>query len=134
MKKIGGLLLFVLFFSSCEKEKNDTEPTLDNFVGVWNCVETSSLNGGASFEVHINKSTTVSSQINIENFYNYGFSFIAYAEVNAASTEFVIPAQIIQGNTVSGSGMLVGTETINMSYTVDNGSDIDYVTASLTKQ
>lgn len=135
MRKIACLVL-VLIVSSCAKEESPTpsDDPRDAFVGAWDCEEESQITGTTTFEVHIGKSSVNSSQITIENFYQYGFSFKPYAEISSAGTDFTIPSQVVKGNNIKGSGTLLGTSTINMSYTVDNGSDVDNVTAVLTKK
>ena len=135
MRKIPFLLLI---FAAASCQKDETAPASSDprtpFAASWNCEENSKQNGTSTFEVHINKSTTSSSQLLIENLYNYGLSFVPYAEINSAGTGFTIPSQVVQGNNVKGSGTLLGTTTINMSYIIDNGSSADSVTAVLTKK
>lgn len=135
--RIFLVLCIIISFTACEKDDTTTptsEDPRDIFIAAWSCQEDSQLSGTSVFEVHINKSSINSSQIILENLYNYGFSFAPYAEINSTGTGFTIPSQIIQGNSVKGEGTILGTNTINMSYTVDNGSDIDSVTAELTKK
>ncbi len=135
MKKSGLMLLILFVLSACEKEEDPTpSDPRDSFTGAWSCDEDSRENGVSVFEIHINKSSANTSRITVENLYNYGFSFSPYAEINTSGTGFTIPSQVIQGNTVKGSGVLLGTITINMDYIIDNGVDTDTVTAVLTKK
>lgn len=139
MKKLRKLssifLLLVLSFQACQPdETEEPAPTdeRDKFVASWKCTEQSNQTGtNPAFNVHINKSTTNASQIVMENFYGMGFDKKPYAEVSGNS--ITIPTQIVSGNTIKGSGNLSGTSTINMNYTVNDGSTIDSVKATLTK-
>jgi hypothetical protein len=129
------LLCAVLFVASCKKDEQEppasTGDPRDKFIATWTCQENSQVNSTSTFSVHISKSTTDSTEILFENLYNYGFNFKPYAQVNG--NNFVIPSQVISGNTIQGSGSLTGNNTINMSYTVNDGSTVDNATAVLSK-
>ena len=128
----------ILSAASCApEEEEEPDPTTtdarDKFVHTngWSCAESSSQSGTSSFTVHINKSTSNTSQIFIENFYNFGFQNKATATVSGSS--FTIASQTLAGNTVQGSGTMQGNGTVTMNYTVNSGSSIDTCTATLTK-
>lgn len=132
-----ALLLVVLATASCQPDEDQPEPTptddRDKFVNTngWSCQENSSQTGASTFTVHILKSSANSSDIQIENFYNFGFQNKATAAVNGSS--FTIASQQLSGNTIQGSGAYQSNGTITMNYTVNNGSAIDTCSAVLTK-
>jgi hypothetical protein len=127
----------VLAVSSCAPEEENPTPTptddRDRFVNAngWSCQENSSETGASTFTVHILKSSSSTTQIQIENFYNFGFTNKATATTSGNS--FTIASQQLSGNTIQGSGALQANGTITMNYTVNNGTTIDNCTAVLTK-
>jgi hypothetical protein len=138
MKKIKHLFSLLILSSvllvGCQPEEEDPTPSddRDKFIGTWSCAETSSQNGSSTFEVHINKSTTSTSQVVIENFYNYGFNKSATASISGSS--LTIASQSFSGTTIQGSGTSNSSTKISMNYTVNDGSDTDTVSAVLTKK
>lgn len=136
MKKIRILLpllvLMVFFLPACQPDEQDPAPTdsRDKFVGSWKVNEVSRQTGSnPAFLVDISLSSTNASQIVIANFYNLGFQFQAYADVN--SNSLTLPLQVISGSTVKGSGTYDGPTKLTMNYIVDN----DTITSAIfTKQ
>ena len=135
MKKLTPYLAaftLALFISSCADEPTTPADERDKFVGSFTCQETSTQNGGSTFTVHVNKSSSVTTEMEIENFYNLGFQNKAIAGVSGSA--FTISSQLYSGNTINGSGTSTGSTTFNMSYYVNDGSTIDTCTATCTKQ
>jgi hypothetical protein len=137
MKNLRTLLLFLSVSAtfglvSCQP---DEEPTpadpRDPFVASWTCNENSSQIGASTYTVHINKSTTNTSQVQIENFYNIGFANKANATISG--TSITINQQTYNSNQLHGSGTKTGANTISLTYYMDNGSTIDTCTATLTR-
>jgi hypothetical protein len=121
-----------LFAVSCQPDEAEPADDRDKFVDVWHVVETSSQIGNTNYDVHINLSTTSTSQVLMENFYNVGFSFKAVAGVSG--TSLTLANQTYNASQLQGSGSMSGNNTINMSYTVNDGSSIDTCTAVFTRQ
>lgn len=135
MKKLTpyfAAIALAIFISSCADEEPTPTDDRDKFVGAFTCQESSSANGSSTFTIHVNKSASVSTEIEIENFYNLGFQNKAIAGVSASS--FNIASQLYSGNTINGSGTSTGSTTFNMTYYVNDGSSIDTCTATCTKQ
>lgn len=141
MKKLISIsvvltLFGVLFFASCAKEDPATpnNPTSTDprakFHGNWNISETSTdLGTVPPYVVTISDSSDAS---HILFAYLYGFSKKTYGTVSG--NNFTIPVQLIQGQNVSGSGVLTNANQINMKYLVQSTSThYDTVTAILTK-
>jgi hypothetical protein len=126
----------VLFLSSCAEEE-PAEPTdpgtssdpRDKFTDFWSIAESSQDFGTSTYNVTIADSSNVSY---ITLGYLYGFNKKAYATVSG--NNFTMPVQLIAGNNVSGTGLLVNPNQINFVYYVQSTSThIDTVTAQLTK-
>ncbi|GAB4135145.1 MAG: hypothetical protein Fur0041_09000 [Bacteroidia bacterium] len=138
MNKFSLLILSVfafasLTFVSCQPDEDPTPADdRDKYVDQWVCNENSSQIGQNSYIIHINKSTTNSGQILIENLYNIGFNYKATADVSGSS--FNIPQQTYYSNQLRGSGTMPGNNTINLTYYIDNGTTIDTCVATLTRQ
>jgi hypothetical protein len=125
--------LIGLAFVSCQPEEEPTPADArDPFVDSWTCAENSSQIGSTSYTVHINKSTTNTSQIHIENFYNIGFQFKSNATISAS--DVTINQQTYNGNQLNGTGNKTSPNTITLTYYVNNGSTIDTCSATLTRQ
>jgi|ERR1019366_596092 hypothetical protein len=135
MKKITLYTLAILLFgtlclSSCKKTE-DTAPSTstanNGFPGNWHNSENSSINGPATYPITVTDSTALIILFS----YLYGF----HTKINATiiNNNFTIPSQVIEGNSVSGSGVLANSTRINMIYVVNNGLNKDTVTAVLTR-
>ncbi|MFY9310476.1 MAG: hypothetical protein WAQ28_15635 [Bacteroidia bacterium] len=139
MKNAIQLLLAViftgtLFLTSCAPE-DDEQPTptssdpRDKFHGNWAVSENSVDYGPSTYNCTISDSSA-SPYIFIA--YLYGFNKKLYSSVSGSN--FSIPSQIIQGNSVTGNGVLVNANQINLTYYVQTSiSHTDTVTATLTK-
>lgn len=120
-------------FIACQPEEDPTPADArDLYVDSWTVSETSSQIGATSYTVHINKVSTNTTQVQIENFYNIGFSF--KANVNIDGSSMTIPLQTYNGNQLRGNGTKTGANAISMTYYVDNGTTVDSCTATLARQ
>jgi hypothetical protein len=128
-------LTMILVLPSCEKEDEpepETSGTTDpraKFHGHWYNSEISSANGSSTYYVEIGDSSNAS-YILFAGL--YGYQAKVYATINTNS--LTIPEQIVEGNKVSGSGTLVNSNQISLSYLVWlGGSNYDTVRSTLTK-
>jgi hypothetical protein len=130
------ILFGTLILSSCSKTDDpaatptttSTDPRA-RFVATWFISEHSSVTGNGTYYDTIVDSSNTSY---ILHKFLYGFHTGVKATYNG--NNFTIPSQIIQGTTVSGSGVLVNANRINMNYLVwSGGSNYDTLTAVLTK-
>lgn len=136
LKSVLLVTLFGLTFTACQEDtfEDDTSDVRDRFVGTWTVSETES-NQTRNFDVTISKSDFNSSRINIFNFYKLGQQDSVIASVSTVSSNTItIPNQVIQ-NTYgfSGSGVLQDDNTIEFSYTVDDGNGDVNVTAVFSR-
>lgn len=131
-KLVLAIVPAAFFIVSCQPDEQEPTDDRDKFVDVWHVVEQSSQIGTTNYDVHINLSTTNTSQVLMENFYNVGFSFKAVA--NVSGSNLTLNSQTYNGAQLQGSGSMSGNNTINMNYTVDDGSAVDTCTATFTRQ
>ncbi len=121
------------FFVACAPEEEPTPADArDLYVDSWTVNENSTQIGSTSYTVHINKVTTNTTQVQVEDFYNIGFSFKAKVDIDGSA--LTIPLQTYNGNQLRGSGTKTSANSINMTYYVDNGSSVDTCTATLARQ
>jgi hypothetical protein len=125
-------ILVSAVFVSCQPDEETPADARDPFVAAWTLNENSSQIGATQYTVHINKVTTSTTQVQIENLYNIGFNFKAIAEISG--TSMTLNQQTYNGNQLHGSGTKTGTNSITMTYYVNNGTTIDTCTATLSRQ
>lgn len=138
MKKLISLSASILFFgilflASCAKEEDEPEPANSDprarFHGNWAVSENSKDYGPSTYNVTVTDSSNTS---HILIGYLYGFNKRTYATVSGNSIS--IPSQTIQGNNVSGSGVLTSSTRMDLKYLVQTTSThYDTITAVLTK-
>lgn len=130
----AATLIGTLFLTSCAPE-DDPEVTPESsdprakFHGNWAVSENSNDFGSSTYNCTI---TDSSASPYIFMAYLYGFNKKVYSSVSG--NNLTIPSQIIQGNSVSGSGTLTNANQVNLTYYVQTSlSHYDTVTATLTK-
>jgi hypothetical protein len=125
-------ILLAAFVASCQKLDSGSDDVRDNLLGSWSCKETSQSFGITNFVVDISKSTTDTTKIFIDNFYQLGTGTDVYAKINGFS--LTIPSQTVDGHQFSGTGTISSNyKTINLTYAVVTGSETDHATAVYTK-
>jgi len=122
-----ALMALLIFFSGCEETNDiisDADPR-DDFIGEWSCNEVPAKRN--SYRVNISYDDSNSSQVLLFNFGLFGQNASAYGII--AGNDVTVPLQEIQGDwSVDGQGELVDEETIEWTYTLDDGADrIDYI-------
>ena len=128
-----------LIIISCKPDKTDdptapspTTDARDKYIGSWLCNENSKVSGQTSYTVSISKSTSSSSEILIDHFYDLQ----AQARATVASNNISIPYQ--QLGTIgfaSGSGTLSSSGTnLALTYTTNVAGNKDTCTANCVKQ
>jgi hypothetical protein len=121
----------LLFITACEIDPDLTTDPRDNFVGTWTVNEQSALYGTNNYTAVIVKDPGNSTQVLIRNFYHFGMDEDTWAIPTISS--ITIPEQLVCNHTVKGNGTR-NKNQITWSYTVNDGADIDQVTAVYTKQ
>ena len=132
MKKVIELslttaLFGVLILTSCSKQ--DAPAPTPTFIGTWHVSENSKDYGASTYNCTISDSSDATHLLFT---YLYGFNKKIYGTHSGSNV--TIPSQSVQGNSVSGSGVLANANRINLSYWVrTTTTHYDTVTAVLTK-
>lgn len=138
-KLIYILFVFLtLYLVSCQSDKNNdpiapaTGDARDKYVGTWMCNEISQVIN-SSYTITISKSTTNSSEIIINKFYN----LTTQARASVAGNKITIPYQSLSSlGFASGTGTLAVNETnLALNYIVKIGTNQnDTCSANCVKQ
>ena len=139
-KLLFGILLSasIVLLNSCEKdpEKIFEEEEIqgdvrDRFIGEWTVTETSKLLSTRNYKVKIEKNSYSNQRVSMHNFYllgTAGDTLVANISAVLASA-ITIPTQTINSNSIGGEGEYINENKITFKYTVDDGNDIDTVSA-----
>ncbi len=129
---IAVVITCLFFMTSCAPEDDDIKFTPEEMVGTYNCAENSTIYNQSNYEVKVTKSTTGSEQIMIENFYQLGLG--TFIKVNILGSDLVIPNQVVNDIKISGDGIIVNENRMNLNYTADDGGGVvDVVSGGLSK-
>ena len=134
LQLIPLLMLLLLGMNSCnlwEEEEEVEGDVRDRFLGSWTVTETSKLLGTRNYKVTIEKDASFPARVNMYNLYALGTdkdSVIANVSSVLVNT-ITIPNQTRNANYIGGQGEMVDEIKINFDFTVDDGNDIDTVTA-----
>ncbi len=131
IRLIASLLVFSIVFIACEDDVVSSGDLREEYTGQWTCHEQSEQYGESDYFISISKGVD-EDHIDIFNFYNLGEteSVSVFIEDNS----LIISDQSIKGNEISGSGNSnIGFSNINFSYEVNDGAEIDHVTAQYTR-
>lgn len=128
------LVMLIVGFSACElwEEEEEVEGDVrDRFVGSWTVTETSKLLGTRNYSVSIEKDSSFPARVNMYNLYALGTSSDSLiANVSSVLVNTItIPNQTRKSNYIGGKGEMVNDVKINFDFTVDDGNDIDTVSA-----
>lgn len=142
--KLTRILTYLFFtsivFNSCTKEednKNVTGTTSPSdprnvFIGTWVSNEDSQVFGTTTYSVDIIAHSSITNRIVVSNFYNLGFQ-ASNCQMEVSGNSITIFQQNLSGYDVVGSGTLVNSSTINLSYTTNDGAGTDNVSTVYTK-
>ena len=125
-------IALVAIIASCQKIDTGSDDVRDNLLGTWSCKENSQVFVVTNYTVEISKSTTDTTRIIMDDFYNLGNNLSVYAKMNGFT--LTIPNQTVDGNQISGSGTISANyDKINWTYNVVTGTTTDHVTAVYMK-
>ena len=132
---ISSLLMLLIWGCKPDDTPDPTNPddVRAKYNGSWVCAENSKLFGQQTYSVNIGNDPNNSSQVLISNFYHFGYDAQDRAYAVVTSGTISVPNQAVCGHTIWGSGKLSGSK-INWNYYVNDGADIDTVSAVYTKQ
>ncbi len=132
-------LVIGLLVISCKSDKKDdpsspspTTDARDKYTGSWLCNENSKVSGATSYTISISKSSSNSSEILIDHFYDLQ----AQARASVAGNNITIPYQQLGSiGFAKGTGTLSSTGTsLALSYTTSVAGNRDSCTANCVKQ
>lgn len=129
------LILFAGFFTSCIDEIDDpfADP-VEKYLGNWKASESSTLYGpGYVYDVSITRNPSNSNEILISNFYMQGWNEKARALVTGNSITILEQAICDGSILIKGNGQFSGGR-ITLTYTADDGADLDNVSATYTRR
>ncbi len=138
-ENIYKLVLFVALvattFEACQKDST-TDPSVvtsdrDKFLGTWSSQSTGPIAGTLNFTMSITAGSSSASQIKIENFDAEGAGTFVLANISGSSVS--IPENIVNGDTIQGSGVFNNNSTISLTYVVKDGQHTDNRTATAHK-
>lgn len=133
------IVLTTLYLSGCKSDSKDdplapsAADERDQFVGTWLCNETSKSLPATAYTITISKSTTNSTDIIINKFYD----LLTQARATVNSNKITIPYQSLTGlGFASGTGTLSASgNNLYMNYIVKiSSNDNDTCTANCVKQ
>jgi len=128
------LSAIVLTVVSCQ---DDEDITPGSIIDTWRCEENHPVFGVQHYFVDIMQDPNDSTKVNIFNFLGLNSSMTDefYASASVDGYTLTISTQVVETHTVSGEGTISGNyKTINLEYTDDDGSGVEYVTATYTRQ
>jgi len=130
------LLLVMMAITSCEiaEDEPGSDDPRDKMTGTWQFSENSvKSTRSISYTVNITKDPDNSSQVILENLGNPG-SFDIHSSGIVTSSQIVVSEQTLSnGWVIEGSGKLVSSGTMNWTYSLIAGGDIEEYTAVATK-
>jgi len=136
--KLAGFAVLVTMMiavlNSCTKEDNGPDSTgtdRDKFIGSWQGSSTGTL-PAQNFNVTITAGSSSPSQILIDNFDNIGSGKKVIADISGNDISITgVPLNIINGDTIDGSGTYNSNNTMTFHYTWRDGQTVDNRTANL---
>lgn len=139
MKKNILRILFITFmiasFDACKKDNQNDPATStvdrDKFLGTWITTSYGSVHGTLNFTMSITAGASSASQIKMENFDAEGSGTYVLASVSGSSVS--IPQNIVNGDTIQGSGTYNSSGTLSFTYTFRDGITVDNRTATAHK-
>ena len=135
IKSIIAFAFIALVFQSCEKDST-TDPAVstadrDKFLGAWITTSSGLVHGTLHFTMNITEGTSSASQIIIENFDAEGSGTFVLANVGGSSVS--IQQQVVNGDTIQGSGSYSSNNTLSFTYSFRDGITVDNRTATAHK-
>ena len=129
------MVVIALVLQGCEKE-TDSDPAVaiadrDKFIGTWITTSTGAVHGTLNFTMNISAGTSSASQIVMENFDAEGSGTFVFGGVSGSTVS--IQQQVVNGDTIQGSGVYNANGTLSFTYTFRDGQTVDNRTASAHK-
>lgn len=123
-----SVMMSMFILTGCEEDDEEVTPDdpRDDFVGLWNCED--NLAKRDNYQVTIQEDASSDDEVFLYNFGSMGSSVAATGEVTSSSISVPLQELSVDQWSVDGQGVMVGENTIEWTYTIDNGSDrFDYI-------
>jgi hypothetical protein len=129
------MLMAIASFNACQKDEENDPVTpgvneRDKFLGTWITTSTGTT-PTISFTMTITAGASSPSQLLIRNFENEGNSTTTIAQISA--NDISIPNQLINSDSIQGSGTYNSNNTLSLHYTLKDGQTVDTRTATAHK-
>ncbi|MFM9051196.1 MAG: hypothetical protein ACKOKF_02600 [Bacteroidota bacterium] len=121
----------VLFINSCEPDDVAPDVSRDDYLGGWTGQSDGPVNGTLGFQMNITASNSAANGILMDNFDGVGFGRKVIAYVDGGNV--TIPLNIINGDSITGSGIYRSNGTLSFDFTVSDGQTVDQRTATATR-
>ena len=135
LKSIVLFAVISFVFDACQKDTMDNPATSttdrDIFLGTWSTTSSGTIHGTLSFSMNITAGASSASQIKIENFDAEGSGTFVLANISGTSVS--IQQQVINGDTIQGTGTYNNNNTLSFTYTFRDGQTVDNRTATAHK-
>lgn len=113
-----------MIMASCEPQ--DTDSAQQQMVGTWEYIE-----DGTGYACKMQISAEGSDGLRISNF---ACLQLTVSAILVDGNSLIIPYQTVSGDKFEGSGTIRKFKTMTLSFTYDDGREINAVTATCTKQ
>ncbi|MFM7217468.1 MAG: hypothetical protein ACKO1U_05570 [Bacteroidota bacterium] len=125
---LTGILLSTY---ACEPDTVDPSVSRDDFLGSWTGNSSGTVNGPLGFQMVITASNSSPDGILMDNFDAVGLGQKVLAVVDGGN--ITIPLNIINGDSILGSGILRSDGKLSFEFTVSDGQTVDERTATATR-
>lgn len=132
-KSLKILVVTGLLFSvyACEPDSVAPDVSRDDYLGAWSGQSDGTVNGPLGFQMTITASNSTPDGILMDNFDAVGLGRKVLAVVDGGN--ITIPLNIINGDSIIGSGTYRNDGSLSFSFTVSDGQEVDERTATATR-
>jgi len=129
--RLLALAGMALFIDSCEPDDIAPDVSRDDYLGGWTGQSDGPVNGTLGFQMNITASNSPANGILMDNFDGVGFGRKVIAYVDGGN--ITIPLNIVNGDSIIGSGIYRSNGTLTFDFTVSDGQTVDQRTATATR-
>jgi hypothetical protein len=116
---------------ACEPDTVDPNVSRDDYLGSWTGNSVGNVNGQLGFQMTITASNSSPDGILMDNFDGVGPGTKVIAIVDGGN--LTIPLNIVNGDSIIGSGSLGSDGKLRFDFTVSDGQTVDSRTATATR-
>ena len=131
LRWISCVSAVALTINACEPDDVAPDVSRNDYLGAWTGQSDGPVNGPLGFQMNITASNSSSDGILMENFDAVGAGRKVVAYVDGGN--ITIPLNIINGDSIIGSGTYRSNGSLSFSFTVSDGQTVDERTATATR-